>query len=95
MPAIPYVAIIEIAIPGEYFVEADASVNVMGITAAVPNPTKQNPSIDGQKVGKRIASKMPVTTKQALMMNVFAIPISSTTRSDANLDKAIQIIYVK
>jgi hypothetical protein len=95
MPAIPYVAIIEIAIPGEYFVEPEASVNVMGITAAVPKPTKQNPSMEGQKVGKRMASKIPVKTKQALKTNVFAIPILSTTRSDANLDIAIQIIYVR
>ena len=51
IPTIPYVAMSEIAIPGEYFFDPDANVKVMGMMAAVPNPVKQKPIIEGQNVG--------------------------------------------
>jgi hypothetical protein len=85
----------EMAIPGEYFLEPDARVKVMGMIAAVPNPVRQKPSSEGQNVGKRMARKMPKKMKQELTMNVFAIPIFSTRRSEANLESAIHIIYMR
>lgn len=66
MPTIPYVAISEIAIPGEYFLEPEARLNVMGMTAAVPKPVRQKPIIDGQNVGKIIARAIPKKMKQEL-----------------------------
>ena len=49
IPTILYVAIMDIAIPGEYFFEPPARRNVIGMIDAVPNPTRQNPIIAGQK----------------------------------------------
>lgn len=92
MPTIPYVAINEMAIPGEYFFEPEARVKVIGMIDAVPKPVKQNPIMDGQKVGKVMARKIPKKVKQELTIKVLAIPILSTTRSDANRDRAMQIM---
>lgn len=80
------------AIPGEYFLEPEASVKVMGMIAAVPKPVKQKPIIEGQNVGNIMARKIPKKMKQALTIKVLAIPISSTTRSEANLESAMQIM---
>ena len=51
---------IEITIPGEYFLEVPAKANVIGKTAAVPKPTKQKPSRTVQKNGNKMAIKMPI-----------------------------------
>ena len=67
MPAILYVAIIEMAMPGEYFREDPASRNVIGMIEAEPNPTKQNPINVGQKVGKITANPIPRKINTALM----------------------------
>ena len=92
VPAIPYVAINDIAIPGEYFLEPDANVNVMGTIAAVPNPTRQKPSIDIQKPGKVTAMIIPLKINKALTTNSFGIPILSIMLSHANRESAMQII---
>jgi hypothetical protein len=63
-----YVAIIDMAIPGEYFWECPANVKVIGMIDAVPKPTRLKPSIDGQKVGRVTASPMPTKIKDALMI---------------------------
>src|SRR5687768_11224201 len=83
VPTIPYVAITEIAIPGEYFFDPEASVNVIGIIAAVPKPVRQNPISDSQNVGNKTASRIPKNIKQALKMYVLAMPIHSTRWSEA------------
>ena len=68
IPTIPKVAISEIAIPGEYVLEAPAKVYVMGITEAVPKPTKEKPIMAGQKLGSKIANIIPVKINEALMI---------------------------
>src|SRR5687768_3578052 len=83
------------AIPGEYFFDPEASVKVIGIIAAVPNPVRQKPIIEGQNVGNRMASRIPKKIKPELTIKVVAIPIFSTRRSDANLERAMQIMYVR
>ena len=82
----------EIARPGEYFFEPDARVNVIGIIAAVPMPVRQKPTIDGQNVGKITASNIPAKIRQELAIKVLDIPMISTTLSERNLDRAMQII---
>ena len=49
MPTIPYVEIIDMAIPGEYFFELPAKENVIGNTAETPIPTKEKPINTGVK----------------------------------------------
>ena len=95
IPTILYVAIIEIAIPGEYFLENPAKRNVIGIIAAVPNPTRQNPIRANQNLGTKTASPMPAKTSTALMIKVFGMPICSINRSEANRDRVIKIIKHK
>ena len=92
MPAIPYVAIREMAIPGEYFWDPEANVNVIGIIAPVPSPTRQKPIIAGQNRGNPIANSIPKKIRHALRTYVFGIPISSTIRSDAKREIAMQIM---
>ena len=83
------------AMPGEYFRDAPARRKVIGIMDAVPNPTRQNPIIDGQKYGKATAKAIPIKTSEALPMYVFGIPNSSINRSDAKRDNAIKIIKMR
>ena len=59
---------IDIAIPGEYFLDAPANAYDIGITEAVPKPTSENPIIAVQKVGKIMARLIPNITQNALMM---------------------------
>src|SRR5688572_30839283 len=91
----PYVAITEITIPAEYFLLCPASTKVMGITGAVPHPTRQNPITDVQKYGSITESKMPVMIKHALMIYIRAIPTLSMMLSETKRDVAIQIINVR
>lgn len=95
VPAMPYEAMIDIAKPGEYFRDVDASVNVMGTIAAVPKPTKQNPIIEVQNVGKIIAIQIPENINVALIANVLGIPILSTMRSETKRDIAMQIMKIR
>ena len=60
--------IMDIAIPGEYFLEFPANVKVIGITKALPKPTSENPNIAGQKLGNNIAIKIPEKINNALNM---------------------------
>ncbi|MNR55554.1 hypothetical protein D3C85_1759510 [compost metagenome] len=59
---------IEIAIPAEYFFDAPAKAYDIGIMAAVPKPTNENPIIAGQKSGKTTASPIPKMIHNALMI---------------------------
>ena len=67
-PTIPYVESIEIAIPGAYFFERPAKLNVSGNIEDVPKPTKQNPNIDDQKNGKITAISMPAVINMELII---------------------------
>jgi hypothetical protein len=77
---------------GEYFREWPAKVKVIGMMEAVPSPTRQKPASDGQKYGRATAMHIPIKTSEALRIYVLGIPIISTIRSEANLEKAIQIM---
>ena len=60
IPTILNVETMEIAIPGEYFLEVPAKAKVIGKIAAVPNPTKQNPNNAVQNAGNKTAINMPI-----------------------------------
>ena len=66
IPNIPYVPMIEITIPAEYFLEVPAKVMVIGKMDAAPNPTIQNPIMAGQKKGNTIIIKTPEAIIKAL-----------------------------
>ena len=68
MPTMAYVETIEIAIPGEYFLDVPANDSVVGNIAAVPKPTKQNPNKADQKNGNNTAIKTPDAIKTELKM---------------------------
>ena len=77
IPAMPYVERIDIAIPAEYFFDPVDSTNVIGITEAVPAPTRQKPASEVQKEGNSVAIRIPEKMREALMMKALGIPIYS------------------
>jgi len=64
---------IEIAIPGEYFLDVPARLKIISTTEAVPKPTSIKPMSAIQNVGNVTAKPNPVTISRTSISNQLMI----------------------